>query len=1122
MTRMDGRTAVVGIPGGAALAAEGRRDLRPWRLPALLVGAVLACLATLALATLPAPSRPSAHPLTARHGLQTHRATRLPLSLAGAASASIGASEHGFWPVRHGASLLTQGGGIHSTFTASGAALRAGQGTLGLSLTGLGRGQRVERVATVAPTGAASQVLYRHGSISEFYRNGPYGLEQGFTVGQRPTAGEGSLVLALSVAGSLVPRQVGSQVLFRTHAGATVLLYGQLSALDATGRRLSAHIQLRNGTLQLQIDDSHARYPLRIDPFIQQGEKLTASDETKWGNNYGSNFGTSVALSRDGNTALIGGASDNANVGAAWVFTRSGSTWTQQGQKLTPSDANPIRPPSFGYSVALSGDGNTALIGSEHGGAWVFTRAGATWTQQGSKLPAGFGFGESVALSGDGNTALLGSPGDNSSVGAAVVLTRSGSTWTQQGEKLTASDEIGQGAFGTSVALSGDGNTALIGGVPSNNNEGEVGTAWVFTRSGETWEQQGQKLTAGEEGSYQFGVGVALSGDGNTALIGGIGAAWVFTRSDSTWTQQGQQLTASDASEPADFGRHVALSADGNTALIGGESDNSGVGAAWVFARSRSTWTQQGSKLTAAGDSGEGFFGSSVALSGDGNTALIGGEGDNAGIGAAWVFVNTVVTEPASSVTQTSATLNATVNPNGQTVSDCHFEYGETTAYGKEVSCSPSPGSGTTPEPVSESVTGLSANTTYHFRIVATNAGGTSEGSDQTFTTLLNSASGTSTNSSSPATATDGPVSATASGGTGTVTAGQYGSNPTGTTLFESSGKYIDVYLSAGSTFTKLEFEDCELNGGNEVFWESGSGWAKVIRQTYTPGSTPCITVEIESSGTTPELAQMTGTVFGVARSPVPPKVVTGKASSVTQTSATLNATVNPEGSNVSDCKFEYGETIPYSKDVPCSTSPGSGTTPEPVSASVTGLSANTTYHFRISATNAGDTSKGADETFKTPPQCPATPPKVLARWHYSAHGSAGKWSPPGEMKCGKTTTLGPSPTEAVKKVGPGELVKAGYDFQLPKNKTTFTVTFAGGTVVLKVRCVSGAKPSQPTFKVEFPTQSYTVKGDEWVPSKEEKSPLVYQGATAAPNVCGGGQLEILKEQTFSAFMTIQ
>ena len=101
----------------------------------------------------------------------------------------------------------------------------------------------------------------------------------------------------------------------------------------------------------------------------------------------------------------------------------------------------------------------------------MFTRSGSTWTQQGAKLHRPSGeigegeFGYSVALSGDGNTALIGGPGDNAKVGAAWVFTRSGSTWTQQGAKLTGSGETGAGEFGaTSVALSSDGNTALIGG----------------------------------------------------------------------------------------------------------------------------------------------------------------------------------------------------------------------------------------------------------------------------------------------------------------------------------------------------------------------------------------------------------------------------------------------------------------------------------------------------------------------------------------------------------------------------------------------------------------------------------------------------------------------------------
>ena len=159
----------------------------------------------------------------------------------------------------------------------------------------------------------------------------------------------------------------------------------------------------------------------------------------------------------------------------------------------------------------------------------------------------------SVALSADGNTALIGDPGNNAGVGAAWAFTRSGQAWTQQGPKLTGSGEIGEGFFGMDVALSADGNTALVGG-PRDN--GEVGAAWAFTRSGQTWTQQGSKLTgSGAIGAGLFGWSVALSADGNTALIGGpadnqgvgaltgVGAAWVFTRSGQTWAQQGPKLT---------------------------------------------------------------------------------------------------------------------------------------------------------------------------------------------------------------------------------------------------------------------------------------------------------------------------------------------------------------------------------------------------------------------------------------------------------------------------------------------------------------------------------------------------------------------------------------------------
>ena len=368
-------------------------------------------------------------------------------------------------------------------------------------------------------------------------------------------------------------------------------------------------------------------------PFVHQGEKLTGAGEVGEGD-----FGLSVALSSNGNTALVGAAGSNENVGAAWVYNRSGAAWAQ-GETLVGKGE--VGKGFFGGTVALSGDGNTVIVGGGIGGGdWVFTRSGSTWTEQ-QELSAGSegGFGGPAALSSDGNTAVVGG------AEGAWVFTRSGSTWAQQGGKLQGSGAIGEPAFGNTIALSGDGKTALIGGEADNKS---VGAAWVFTRSGSTWTQQGPKLTGTEEEEFgTFGVSVALSENGNTALVGGngtgegYGAAWAFSRSGSTWSQQ-QKLTGGGERPYGTFGSSVALSSDGNTALIGGPSDSwlsePGLGAAWVFARSGSEWSQRGEKFRGRGEVGAVRFGDEVALSGDASTALIGGAADNNNVGAAWPF----------------------------------------------------------------------------------------------------------------------------------------------------------------------------------------------------------------------------------------------------------------------------------------------------------------------------------------------------------------------------------------------------------------------------------------------------------------------------------------------------
>jgi hypothetical protein len=678
----------------------------------------------------------------------------LPLTAQGSVSAALGADDEAYGVKAFEGDLQasTPAQGLSTHFSRSAVLVTSGTTRVGLRLSAVGYGTSLQALERVSPRARGNRVSYSHPGLSEWYANGPLGLEQGFTL-QRPRMGESTRALTLSLSLSGNARALlasDAQSVTLSHSGGPTLRYTGLSVTDAGGRALHSWVQLQRGKVLLRVDSRGARYPLRIDPFIQQGKKLTGGGESGPGS-----FGGSVALSTDGKTALIAGGGDNANRGAAWVFTRSGATWTQQGGKL--AGGGEVGEGDFGQSVALSADGNTALIGGGQdngalGAAWVFTRSGSTWTQQGEKL-TGAGqegraeFGNSVALSSDGNTALIGAylEPDAAAHGAAWVFTRSGVTWTQQGGKLTSGElnqngELPQSAFGTSVALSADGNTALIGGQEDNH---AVGAAWVFRREASIWTQQGEKLTGGNEsGDGGFGKSVALSSDGKTALIGGwsddsyTGAAWVFTRSGVTWTQQSGKLTGGgevgSLSAPGYFGTSVALSSDGNTALVGGSGDNTNVGAVWAFSRSGSNWTQQGEKLTGAGEEGQGAFGYSVALS-DGNTALVGGFGDGGSVGAAWVFDRepVVVTEPASETTSTSAKLNALVNPNGSNITDCHFEYGTTTTYGTSVPCSTLPGSGESPVEVSAQVSGLTTNTTYHFRISATNSRGTRRGTDQ-------------------------------------------------------------------------------------------------------------------------------------------------------------------------------------------------------------------------------------------------------------------------------------------------------------------------------------------------------------------------------------------------------
>ena len=449
-------------------------------------------------------------------------------------------------------------------FEPSGVSLTSGAARVGLSLRAAGYGSSLKAIGEVAPSAKNNRVTYERAGLSEWYVNGPIGLEQGFTIPRALSgAASGPLTLSMALSGAVhvSPGSGGDSVILHAADG-SVLHYGGVTATDASGRALHSWLVAQHGRVLLRVDTRGARYPLRIDPWIAQGEKLTGGGER----GEEGKFGFSVALSPEGTTALIGGPADNEGAGAAWVFTRTSGVWTQQGEKLTGGGEGGAG--AFGTSVALSAEGNTAVIGAPAdnegtGAAWVFTRTSGVWTQQGPKITAKSGEetenGRIRRKRGARRRQRRQHHPDRRPrqrrrhrrrVGLHPRERRLDPAGRQTGGQSGEETEK-EGEFGASVALSTETTTsttyALIG-APANSKA--TGAAWVFTRAEKatTWAQQGAKLTAksGEEtGAGFFGASVALSSEGTTALMGApgdttdTGAVWAFTRSGTTWTQQG-------------------------------------------------------------------------------------------------------------------------------------------------------------------------------------------------------------------------------------------------------------------------------------------------------------------------------------------------------------------------------------------------------------------------------------------------------------------------------------------------------------------------------------------------------------------------------------------------------
>jgi uncharacterized repeat protein (TIGR01451 family) len=543
--------------------------------------------------------------------------------------------------------------GYDTTFRREGIEIVSAQPTaswrLGVSVTGYGHDGDVRPLPSAEPWPEKERVEYRRGPVTEWYVNRPAGLEQGFEL-QEPTPREaGALVVAMAVGGDLDVVASGQGASFTRRSGETLVRYADLKAWDANGRPLGTRLEAADRGLRLIVEADGARFPVTVDPvFVHEAQLLGHGDPVPPAD---AMFGSSVSVS--GDTVVAGSPLDNTpaglEAGSAYVFVRSGTTWTVQ-QRLLAQDG--AASDWFGSSVSVSGD--TVVVGAprddfEKGSAYVFVRSGTTWTFQ-QKLLASDGadhdeFGYALSLSGD--TLVSGAPFHTFVAGAAYVFVRSGTTWVEQ-QKLMASDAASFDRFGFSVSVSAD--TVVAGAIFGDSPAGsDVGSAYVFVRSGTIWTQQQELAAPDGAASDEFGFSVSVSVDSVVVGVplddnaGGAdaGSAYVFVRSGAIWTQQ-QKLTASDGAAADKFGTSVSLSAD--TAIVGAPSDDlpgaGDAGSGYVFVRSGTTWTEQ-AKLTASDAAAGDFLGHSVAVSAD--TVVAGAPADDipAGTdaGSAYVFV---------------------------------------------------------------------------------------------------------------------------------------------------------------------------------------------------------------------------------------------------------------------------------------------------------------------------------------------------------------------------------------------------------------------------------------------------------------------------------------------------
>jgi hypothetical protein len=363
--------------------------------------------------------------------------------------------------------------------------------------------------------------------------------------------------------------------------------------------------------------------------------KLLASDKSNF-----SEFGWGVATSKDGLTAVVG-ADRAGGGGAIYLLSRASGRWVQTAEIPAPGGAQYI---GFGAAVGMSADGSTIVVGAPDYGvglAFVFDDVGGTCTETAELSHTGGawgdGFGSSVAISSDGSTVVVGAP-ENSSPeyrGAAYVYSRDHGNWPQVAE-LTASDGGEDDFFGGPVVVSGDGSTVVVG-APSKDEY--VGAVYVFGAGPGGWAQTAE-ISSPYQGEEAFGSGIAMSSTGGLLAIStpeydaGQGIVDLYSDDGGTWTDTGQ-ITVAGKPDYSYLGATMAIS-DRGSVLVLGATHLERQGGAYIFVKHDGVWLERSTLFVPAGP--HDYFARAVAVSGDGSAVLIGAPGHDRHSGAVYAY----------------------------------------------------------------------------------------------------------------------------------------------------------------------------------------------------------------------------------------------------------------------------------------------------------------------------------------------------------------------------------------------------------------------------------------------------------------------------------------------------